>query len=203
MKPHVNISITPARLALLVLLYAAIAIGANEAIDYGSRLIKGSLTVVGTTTHTGVTTFSSIDAGLVKTDLLDAGAGNFEGPVRVNGVATIATVKGAIIDGGQYFAQGFGPITRFIPFTTASINFASGTIVCEDSAGTTVTGARTTDGCFVGMPSTLTAGGTGLHHTFSCYVSAADTIKVRACAAGTVDDPGAVTFTGFVFSSAQ
>lgn len=116
---------------------------------------------------------------------------------------TIVSLKAQVVDAGQLFVQGGGPITHLLPFTTASINFASGTIVCEDSAGTTVTGARTTDSCFVGMPSTLTAGGTGLHHSYTCYVSAADTIKIRACAAGTADDPGAVTFTGFVISSAQ
>lgn len=136
-----------------------------------------------------------------------------DGNLRVTGVGTdggtsvfsgtVATLKANVVDAGQLFVQGGGPVTHILPFTTASINFASGTIVCEDSSGTTVTGARTTDACFVGMPSTLTAGGTGLHHSYTCYVSAADTIKVRACAAGTADDPGAVTFTGFVISSAQ
>lgn len=111
--------------------------------------------------------------------------------------------KPDVLDAGQIFAQGFGPITRIIPFTTAAIDFVSGTIVCVDSAGTTVTGARLNDPCFVSVPSTFTAGGTGLHHSFTCYVSAADTIKVRACAAGTADDPGSATFSGFVISSAQ
>lgn len=111
------------------------------------------------------------------------------------------TLKTAGVDAGYIVVGGGQAVYRVLAFTTASINFASGTIVCEDSAGTTVTGAKTTDTCTVGMPSTLTGAGTGLHHSYTCYVSAADTVKIRACAAGTADDPGAVTFTGYVLGA--
>lgn len=144
---------------------------------------------------------TSTNPNTLKVATLDAGSGMINGNLQILG--KVPTLRTDVLDAGQIFAQGTGPITRILPFTTAAIDFASGTIVCADSAGTTVTGARTTDPCFVGMPTTLTAGGTGLHHNFSCYVSAADTIKVRACAAGTADDPGSVTFTGFVISFAQ
>lgn len=84
---------------------------------------------------------------------------------------------------------------------SATINFASATITCEDSSAITVLGARTGDPCFVGIPSTLTAGGTGLHHSFTCYVSATNAVKVRACAVGTADDPGSVTYNVRVLSN--
>lgn len=83
----------------------------------------------------------------------------------------------------------------------STIDFASATITCRDSTAFSVPGAQVLDPCFVGMPATLTTGGTGLHETFSCYVSAADNVKVRACAAGTADDPPSVTFAVRVISS--
>ena len=91
-------------------------------------------------------------------------------------------------------------ITRVLS-ATATIDFASATITCRDSAAIVTTGAQIGDPCFVGMPETLTAGGTGLHETFSCYVSAADAVKVRACAAGTADDPASVVFKVRVVSN--
>lgn len=78
---------------------------------------------------------------------------------------------------------------------------ANATIVCEDSPAITIAGAQVGDPCFVGIPATLTAGGTGLHHSFTCYVSAANAVKVRACAAGTADNPGSVTYNVRVISS--
>lgn len=91
-------------------------------------------------------------------------------------------------------------VTRMLA-GSITFDFASGTIVCEDSTGITITGAQVGDPCFVGPPETLTAGGTGLHHNFTCYVSAANTVKVRACAAGTVDNPGSATFKVRVLSN--
>lgn len=82
-----------------------------------------------------------------------------------------------------------------------TFDFASTTITCEDSTGITVTGARAGDACFVGAPTTISGAGTGLHSTFSCYVSASDTVKVRHCAAGTADNPASATFYVRVFSA--
>ena len=84
---------------------------------------------------------------------------------------------------------------------SATIDFASVTITCEDSTGITVTGAVAGDACFVGAPTTISGAGTGLHSTFSCYVSAADTVKVRHCAAGTADNPASATYYVRVFSA--
>ena len=64
-----------------------------------------------------------------------------------------------------------------------AFDFASVTITCEDSTGITVTGAVAGDA------------------SFSCYVSAADTVKVRHCAAGTADNPASATFYVRVFSA--
>lgn len=133
---------------------------------------------------------------------LEVGTGTDGGSLYSDAIRT-PVLRADIVDAGLLYVQGTGPIVRILPFTTAAIDFATGTIVCADSAGTTVTGARTGDSCIVGMPSTLTAGGTGLHHSFTCYVSAADTIKIRQCAAGTADDPGSVVFTGYVISAVQ
>lgn len=72
---------------------------------------------------------------------------------------------------------------------SATIDFVSGTIVCTDSTGITVTGAVANDACFVGPPASPAA-----NSTFSCYVSAADTVKVRHCPAGTVVDPASATY---------
>lgn len=82
-----------------------------------------------------------------------------------------------------------------------TFDFASVTITCEDSTGITVTGAVAGDACHVGAPTTISGAGTGLHSTFSCYVSAADTVKVRHCAAGTADNPASATYFVRVFSA--
>lgn len=109
-------------------------------------------------------------------------------------------MKGGFFAGSAAAATSTNKVTRTLG-ACATIDFATATIVCRDSTGITVTGAAVGDPCFVGMPATLTAGGTGLHDTFSCYVSAADTVKVRACAAGTADDPGNVQYCVRVISA--
>ena len=87
-------------------------------------------------------------------------------------------------------------VTRALGFS-AVIDFASTTITCNDSNAITVTGAQAGDPCFVGPP---TSGGS-TNASYTCYVSAADTVKVRHCAAGTADDPASATFFGRVISS--
>lgn len=72
---------------------------------------------------------------------------------------------------------------------SATIDFSSVTTTCTDSSGITVTGAVAGDVCSVGAPAAATA-----NLNFTCYVSAADTVKVRACAAGTAADAASATY---------
>lgn len=126
-------------------------------------------------------------------------------------LAAAATI-GGVDETAHWFKRGFfvGPastvatsgnrVTRMLS-ASSTIDFASVTITCEDSAGITVTGAQTGDACFVGAPTTISGAGTGLHSSFTCYVSAADTVKVRHCAAGTADNPASATFYVRVISA--
>jgi hypothetical protein len=79
---------------------------------------------------------------------------------------------------------------------SSTIDFTSVTTTCVDSSAITVTGARAGDPCFVGPPTTATA-----NLSFTCYVSAADAVKVRACAAGTAADAASATYYVRVISS--
>lgn len=78
----------------------------------------------------------------------------------------------------------------------ATIDFASVTTTCVDSSAVTVTGARAGDACSVGAPAAATA-----NLSFTCYVSATDAVKVRACAAGTAADAASATYYVRVISS--
>lgn len=80
---------------------------------------------------------------------------------------------------------------------SATIDFAAGTIVCEDSAAITVTGARANDVCLVGL--TTTAG--AANSSFTCYVSASDAVKVRHCPAGTASNPASQAYYVRIFSN--
>lgn len=79
---------------------------------------------------------------------------------------------------------------------SATIDFASVTTTCADSSAITVTGAVAGDACFVGPPAAAQA-----NLSFTCYVSAADAVKVRACAAGTAADAASATYYVRVFSA--
>lgn len=91
--------------------------------------------------------------------------------------------------------------TRMLAGTLTAFDFASVTITCEDSTAVTVAGAQTGDPCFVGPPTTISGAGTGLHSNFTCYVSSADNVKVRHCAAGTADNPASADYRFRVISS--
>jgi hypothetical protein len=79
---------------------------------------------------------------------------------------------------------------------SGTIDFASQTITCNTS-NITVTGAATGDPCFVGPPST----GGAANSSFTCYVSAADTVTVKHCPAGTASDPASASYAVRVISS--
>jgi hypothetical protein len=86
-------------------------------------------------------------------------------------------------------------VTRMLG-ASATIDFASGSIVCTDSAAIAVLGARTGDACFVGPPAAIAN-----NSSFSCYVSAADAVKVRHCPAGTSIDPASASYSVRVISN--
>lgn len=69
-------------------------------------------------------------------------------------------------------------------------DFASSTIVCTDTPAVTLTGAAVGAPCFVGIGPR--DGGTQIvtaNSTFSCFVDAVDTVKLRHCAVGTAANP--------------
>jgi hypothetical protein len=72
---------------------------------------------------------------------------------------------------------------------SATVDFASVTDSCTDSTAITVTGAAVGDRCMVGTPAAPDA-----TSFFMCYVSAADSVKVRHCAHGTVN-PASGSYT--------
>ena len=94
-------------------------------------------------------------------------------------------------------------VTRMLA-GSATIDFGSVSITCDDSASITVPGAAVTDPCFVGPPVALwNDGGTGVgqHSDFTCFVYATNAVRVRHCAAGTADDPASATFEVRIISN--
>lgn len=86
-------------------------------------------------------------------------------------------------------------ITRALG-ASATIDFASATTTTVDSAAITVTGARVGDPCFVGPPAAVV-----VNASFTCIVTAADTVKVRFTPAGTAADPLSGTYFVRVLSN--
>lgn len=109
--------------------------------------------------------------------------------------AVRAWFKAGIFVGTTAPAVAGNKVTKMLG-NSATIDFVSGTIVCTDSAAITVTGAVAGDPCFVGAPTTAAA-----NSTFTCYVSAADAVKVRHCPAGSAIDPASATYFVRVISS--
>lgn len=103
-------------------------------------------------------------------------------------------MKGGLFVGSAAAVTSTNMITRTLG-ASAVIDFASGSIVCTDSADIAVTGALAGDPCFVGPPAAIAN-----NSSFTCYVSAADVVKVRHCPAGTVIDPASATYSVRVIS---
>ena len=76
-----------------------------------------------------------------------------------------------------------------------TIDFAGVTDVCEDSAAQTLTGAAVNDVCVVGAP----ASGPHANSWFTCYVSAADAIKIRHCGHGATGNIASGTYNARTF----
>jgi len=83
---------------------------------------------------------------------------------------------------------------------SATINFAPQGATCTDSSAVTVLGARAGDPCVVGVPLAVTNVDGGSLSTFSCFVSAADAVKVRLCSQAS-EDVASATFYVRVISA--
>lgn len=84
---------------------------------------------------------------------------------------------------------------------SSTINFTAAALGCADSSAITVTGAAVGDPCSVGVPATVgSTADAGVQSTFSCYVSAADAVKVRFCTFS-YEDPASSTYYVRVISS--
>lgn len=137
--------------------------------------------------------------------------------VAVLSIAGIALAQEARIDlyrfSPQWFTRGIyvGPevapnvsssivnrLSRVIGGVSASTDFAATASACQDSATFTVSGARVGDECIAGVPSAFTA---IANASLSCRVTAADTVVVRMCAAGTPGDPAASTYPVLILSN--
>lgn len=120
-------------------------------------------------------------------------------PARFKQTVTVLGI--ANLDAGVVIGSAGARITT--SYTGArSWDFAAigaGAINCEDSTAITVTGAALGDACLVSTMFGMDGGATqSIEASFSCYVSAANAAKVRACAfradAGTLDLPDAGYF---------
>ncbi|MCC6747978.1 MAG: hypothetical protein IT371_09990 [Deltaproteobacteria bacterium] len=86
---------------------------------------------------------------------------------------------------------------------SGAIDFTEATTGCSTTtadggtATLTVESAQAGDPCVVGAPST----GGAADSTFSCYVSAANTVTVKHCTPGTAVNPASATFFVRVISS--
>lgn len=78
-----------------------------------------------------------------------------------------------------------------------TIDFTSQTATCGDSAGQTLTGAKVGDTCIVGPPASPTAS-----TSYTCRVSATDTVIVRFCPTGAgAIDPASASYAVTVISN--
>lgn len=78
-----------------------------------------------------------------------------------------------------------------------TIDFATQTATCGDSAGQTLTGVRTGDVCVVSPPAASTA-----NTMFNCRVSATNTVIVRFCPTGAgAVDPASGSYNVTVISN--
>ena len=116
-------------------------------------------------------------------------------PVITDIAATGRGFKGGILVSKTLASPTTNVVTNILA-GAATIDFASATTTCADSSGITVTGAQTGDRCSAAPPAAVATG----NGTFSCYVSAADTVKVHFCPAGTAFDPASGTYGVTVIS---
>jgi hypothetical protein len=102
---------------------------------------------------------------------------------------------GPALGPNRVFPSSTSRVTRLLR-ADYTIDFASATITCVDSAAQTLTGARTGDICLVSPPAGSTA-----NTSFTCRVNAANQVTVRYCPAGTAADPASGSYNVLVLSN--
>lgn len=86
-------------------------------------------------------------------------------------------------------------VTRAI-VVDVDYDFASATIVCNDTPSQTATGVKKGDPCFVGVgPRDGGVQVTTANSVFDCYSDADNTAKLRHCAVGTAANPADAGYT--------
>jgi hypothetical protein len=103
--------------------------------------------------------------------------------------------KGGLFVGSPAATETTNRVTRALA-ACATIDFASQTTTCNTSP-ITIPGAAVNDPCFVGPP----ASGGAANSNFSCYVSAANTVQVKHCPAGTASDPASAIYCARIISA--
>lgn len=174
----------------------------------------GGVTLGTSQTITGAKTFSAgliLNGSTVAAELTQAAKLCFDSPTDAkclssDGSSLVTTVLGVNIAGFSFFNGAQFASNVIIQGTTqlgssgnaisnsysgsATIDFAATTNTTLDSSGVTVTNAAVGDVCLVGVPTAAAVTGA----SFTCYVSATSTVKVRLTAVGTSIDPASGTF---------
>jgi len=103
-------------------------------------------------------------------------------PVRIDGPLYIDSTKAGVFDGGNAIVfSGIG----HLDYDFASLTATAGAMntVCAESSAVTATGCRFGDQVLLGVDQALV----NSFGVIDAYVSAADQVKVRACAVGITD----------------
>lgn len=189
--------------AILLALFSSVALGQAQP---PAEPASAGVTLSTAQTITGAKTFSatlsstvvsgSDGISLTQGARLQLGGG----PYVYSDGSRVITLAGGYFGGtleaaGTLFADvgivigSTGTITNSLS-GSAVIDFAATTNTTLDSSGITVTGAATGDVCIPGVPTAAAVTGA----SFTCYVSATSTVKVRLTAVGTSIDPASGTF---------
>lgn len=143
----------------------SLTLGGNAAAT-GTGVVLNNATSI---TSGSIVSFKS--AGVEKATIDGTGMGTFNGGIKAG------TAAGA----------------NKISFTgrgSAVVDFASSTAQCRVSSNITVTGATLGDGCTVGFSSAPESTG-----SFTCEVTASDTVVVKFCTPASAIDPASRTYT--------
>jgi hypothetical protein len=120
------------------------------------------------------------------------------------GTSAVASIRVTDSTGAADYASvtsagleiGGGERVSLMKRATATVDFASMTASCVDSADITVTGAVVGAECIAGQPDQSAV----VTFSVSCYVRATNNVRLRACAPGTGIDPASATYSVRIFN---